>query len=159
MSRTRLAPLVILLAVGCTKPETETDPKRAAEPAKADSGEAEAGAVKTESGTTGTAEPASATETDTETDDEETGEPAPLPDHFDEIGVAVCDQYVTDFQACIDTLPEADRDAHRRTLADNHASWLQTKKGGDSAAAGLQIGCRGAREQAKAATTAQGCTW
>jgi hypothetical protein len=162
MTRTRLAPLMILLALlatGCTKPD-ETDPKRAAEPAKsADEGEAEAGTAKAETSTT-TGEPASATETETEDEDEETGEPAPLPDHFDEIGVAVCDQYVTDFQKCIDEkVPEAEREGHRRTLADNHASWTQTKKGGDSAAKGLQIGCRGAREQAKAATTAFGCEW
>lgn len=158
MSRTRLAPLVILLAIGCTKPD-DADPKRAAEPAKADDGgEAEAGAAMSETSTTTTTagEPANATETD----EEETGEPAPLPDSFDEIGVAVCDQYVTDFQRCIDEkVPEAERETHRRTLADNHASWLQTKKGGDSAAKGLQIGCRGAREQAKAATSTFGCEW
>jgi hypothetical protein len=158
MSRTRLVPLVILLAIGCTKPDDATE-KRAADPVKSDEGEAEAGVANSEtSTTTTTGEPASATET--ETDEEETGEPPPLPDHFDEIGVAVCDQYVKDFQRCIDEkVPEADRDAHRRTLADNHASWLQTKKGGESAAKGLQIGCRGAREQAKAATASFGCEW
>jgi hypothetical protein len=160
MSRTRLFPLVILLAVGCSKPD-DANEKRAADPAKTEVAEADGGAAKAETSTTTTAgEPANATETETETDEEETGEPAPLPDHFDEIGVAVCDQYVKDFQKCIDEkVPEAERDTHRRTLADNHASWLQTKKGGDSAAKGLQIGCRGARELAKAATTSFGCEW
>lgn len=157
MSRIPLLSLVILFAIGCSKPEPEpnkTAPK-AADPAIA--GEAEAGPAPAEITTSGI-EPASATET--ETDEEDTAEPAPLPDSFGEIGVAVCDQYVTDFQRCIDEkVPEAEREAHRRTLADNHASWTQTKKGGESAAKGLQIGCRGAREQAKAATAAFGCEW
>ncbi|MFV8756251.1 hypothetical protein ACNOYE_37360 [Nannocystaceae bacterium ST9] len=163
MSRTSLAPLVILLAFGCTEPEKK-DAAKKVEPASTANAEADAGEAKAETSTTTTttsttSAPASETETE-ESDDEETGEPAPIPDHFDEIGVAVCDQYVTDFQRCIDEkVPEPERAAQRRTLADNHASWTQTKKGGDSAAKGLQIGCRAAREQAKAATTAFGCEW
>ncbi len=165
MSRARLVPMVILLVLGgCGQPEKKADDK-AAKPATsaaelAEAGEAGEAKAETSTSTSTTGAVATETGTETEEDDEETGEPTPLPDHFGEIGVAVCDQYVKDLQRCIDEkVPEAERDALRRTLADNHASWMQTKEGGESAAKGLQIGCRGAREQAKAATSAFGCEW
>ncbi len=159
MSRTRLAPLLVLLALACNEPDAASNQKPAAQPASPanpDGAKVEPGTTST---TTGASETTTETETETETEtDEET--PEPIPDHFAEIGVALCDQYVVDLQRCIDEkVPEAEREAHRRTLADNHASWTQTKAGGESAAKGLQIGCRGAREQAKAATSALGCEW
>jgi hypothetical protein len=164
MSRTRLAVAVsaLLLALACN---AEPDAKPASN-AKPDAGTADAGVSGTTTGTTGTTSTTSTTtggagESEDETEDEETGDPAaPIPDHFDEIGVAVCDQYVKDYLACIDaSVPEAERATHRRTLADNHASWAQTMKGGESAATALAIGCRAAREQAKSATTKLGCAW
>ncbi len=167
MSRTRLALAVSALVFTLACNEKADDTKKAAPSgAKADTGVAEAGASGTTS-TTGTSTSTSGTttggagESEDETEDEETGEPAaPIPDHFDDLGVAVCDQYVKDYLACIDAkIPEAERETHRRTLADNHASWAQTMKGGESAATALSIGCRAAREQAKSATTNLGCTW
>lgn len=166
MSRTRLALAVSALFVTLACNEKGDDTKKAASSqAKADTGAAEAGASTT--GTTGTSTSTTGTttggagESESEDEDEETGEPAaPIPDHFDDLGVAVCDQYVKDYLACIDAnIPEAERETHRRTLADNHASWVQTMKGGESAATALSIGCRAAREQAKSATTKLGCTW
>lgn len=164
MSRTRLALAVSALCFALACNEKADDTKKAApSEAKADTGTAEAGASGTTS-TTGTGTSTSTTTggaSEDGTEDEETDEPAaPIPDHFDDLGVAVCDQYVKDYLACIDAkIPEAERESHRRTLADNHASWAQTMKGGESAATALSIGCRAAREQAKSATTNLGCSW
>lgn len=166
MSRTCLLALsALLFALACNETKPNDAKKSGASEAKSDAsaGEPATGTTSTTgttgTGTTGTTGGA-ADETESE-DDEDTGAPAgPIPDHFDEIGVDVCDQYVKDYLACIDTkVPEAERETHRRTLADNHASWTQTMKGGDSAAAALSIGCRAAREQAKSSTTNLGCAW
>ncbi len=95
------------------------------------------------------------------TDEDTDAEPLePLPDSFDEVGVAICDQYVSDYVTCIDEkVPEAEREAQRRIVFDNVRAWRQTKAGSEAAAKGLQTGCRIAREQAKRATSAWACDW
>ena len=97
------------------------------------------------------------TDTGTETGESDA---APLPESFEQIGVEACDQYVADYVACIDAkAPEDQREAQRREVFKNLEAWKQTKASGPSAAAGLQIGCRSAREQAKRETQAWGCEW
>lgn len=99
-------------------------------------------------------------ETGTETGDEEEGEQAPLPASFEQVGVELCDAYVKDYVACIDTkVPEAEREALRRNVFNNVQAWKQTAAGGSSAKQALQTGCRIAREQAKRATQDWGCEW
>ena len=98
---------------------------------------------------------------ETETETGETGEAAaPLPENFDKLEVEACDQYVSDYLACIETkVPEDQREAQKRVVFNNIEVWKQTKASGPSAAAALQIGCRSAREQAKRETQAWGCEW
>jgi hypothetical protein len=97
----------------------------------------------------------------TETETGEEVEPAvPLPDEFEQVGVDVCDQYVTDYGKCIDTkVPEAEREAARRVVFENITVWKQTAAGGPSGEKSLQTACRIAREQAKRATASFGCEW
>jgi hypothetical protein len=97
----------------------------------------------------------------TETGEEEEEEVAEaLPESFEQVGVELCDAYVKDYVACIDTkVPEAEREALRRQVFTNVQAWKQTAAGGSSAQAGLQTGCRIAREQAKRATQSWGCEW
>ena len=111
-------------------------------------------------GETGKTEPGDG-DSGSDEDEDTQGEAAPpLPEAFDQLGVAICDQYVSDYVACIgDKVPEAEREAQRRIVFDNLRSWQQIKKGSDAAAQSLQTGCKIAREQAKRATQQWGCTW
>lgn len=96
----------------------------------------------------------------TETETGEEVEPAvPLPDSFEQVGVDVCDQYVTDYGKCFEKLPEADREAARRLVFENITAWKQTAAGGSAGQKSLQTACRIAREQAKRATASSGCEW
>jgi hypothetical protein len=103
-------------------------------------------------------EPADAGD-ETETGDE--AEPVePLPAVFEQVGVDVCDQYVTDYGKCIDAkMPEAERDAARRIVFENVSAWKQTAAAGAAGQKSLQTACRIAREQAKRATETLGCEW
>lgn len=93
-------------------------------------------------------------------DEAESGPAEPLPDTFEALDVAICDQYVADYEACIaDKVPEGEREAQRRLVFDNLESWKQTKAGGEAAERALPTACRIAREQAKAATADWGCEW
>lgn len=96
-----------------------------------------------------------------ETETGEEAEPAePLPAVFEQVGVDVCDQYVTDYGKCIDAkVPEAERDAARRIVFENVSAWKQTAAAGAAGQKSLQTACRIAREQAKRATQALGCEW
>ena len=96
----------------------------------------------------------------TETGAGEEGDAAPMPDEFETLEVDVCDAYVADYVACIASkVPEAEREAQRRIVFENIEAWKQMKASGPSAAQGLQIGCRSAREQAKRETQAWSCEW
>lgn len=92
----------------------------------------------------------------------ETGEPIeqpPLPDTFDKVGIELCDQYVADYLACFEKVPEDKREAQRRVVFNNVRSWKQTAAGGKGAEKGLQTACRIARAQAQRATQEWGCEW
>ncbi len=96
-----------------------------------------------------------------ETETGEEAEPAePLPAVFEQVGVEVCDQYVTDYGKCIDAkMPETERDAARRIVFENVSAWKQTAAVGPAGQKSLQTACRIAREQAKRATETLGCEW
>lgn len=97
---------------------------------------------------------------DEETDTGELVEQQPLPDEFEKVGVASCDEYVASYVACIEEkVPEAEREAQRRVVFDNISSWKQTAAGGGGAEKGLQTACKIATEQAKRATREWGCAW
>lgn len=147
--------MIALPACKGAEPEQDSTKKAAVEPAKgADEGAAEAGpdtaaAPQGEAGETG--------ETETETGEEPL---EPLPESFDEVGVDSCDQYVDAYATCIEAkVPEAERDALRRSVHDNIKAWKQMAESGPSAEKGLQTACRIALEQAKRATEAWGCEW
>jgi hypothetical protein len=114
--------------------------------------------VEAEAGTAAEPDPAGETGED-ETGEDQADQPE-LPDSFAKVGVEICDQYVTDYLACItDKVPEAEREAQRRAVFDNVSVWTQTAAGGKGAEKGLQTACRIAREQAKRATQDWGCEW
>jgi hypothetical protein len=119
------------------------------EPLPVEPGAAQTGGAKTD-------EPVAA-----ETETGEEAEPAvPLPAVFEQVGVDVCDQYVTDYGKCIDAkVPEAEREAARRTVFENVSAWKQTAAAGPAGQKSLQTACRIAREQAKRATESLGCEW
>jgi hypothetical protein len=98
---------------------------------------------------------------DEETDAGEAVEPPPpLPEEFEKVGVAACDEYVVSYVACIgEKVPEAEREAQRRIVFDNITAWKQTAAGGGAAEKGLQTACKIATEQAKRATRDWGCEW
>ena len=132
-----------------------------AEPEKTDV--ADAGEAKAEAEAGADANPAEGGAGDTtggETETETGEELPPPPSTFEKVGVEVCDQYVTDYVACIDAkVPEDERDAQRRHVDENVSAWKQMASGGPSAEKGLQTACRIAREQAKRVTADWGCEW
>lgn len=111
-----------------------------------------------EPGKTAEAEPAGA---EAEAEAGEEAEPVePLPAVFEQVGVEVCDQYVTDYGKCIDAkVPETEREAARRVVFENVSAWKQTAAAGPAGQKSLQTACRIAREQAKRATETLGCEW
>lgn len=98
-------------------------------------------------------------EAGSESDTGEEEPPVALPESFEKIGIAECDDYVAAHVACIEKMPEAEREAARRSVFDNLEAWKQTAAGGPAAEKGLTTGCRIAREQAKRATQTLGCQW
>lgn len=124
-----------------TKPEAKPEPPQ---PEPTDT------AAKAEAGDTG----------EDETGGEDEGAVEPLPETFEKVGVAACDDYVGAYERCIaDKVPEADREAQRRIVFENVESWQQTAKGGPAAEKGLQTACKIATEQAKRTTQGWGCEW
>ncbi|KIG16007.1 hypothetical protein DB30_05061 [Enhygromyxa salina] len=163
MSTSRVLTLALLLVSlpACKGAETEkkADTSAASAPTPAaDPAAPEAGGAPVAAGE-GEGEGEGDTGTDTETGEEQEEQP-PLPASFEQVGVELCDTYVKDFVACIDSkVPEAEREALRRQVFINIEAWKQTAAGGASAKQGLQTGCRIAREQAKRATQDWGCEW
>jgi|SRR5690606_38038058 len=149
--------LVIALLPACKDKSVEDAGKAAVEvaPGKATpaAGEAE---VESQSAAGETGE----TGKDEETETGEAIEQPPIPDEFEKVGVASCDEYVASYVACIhEKVPEADREAQRRIVFDNVSAWKQTAAGGGAAEKGLQTACKIATEQAKRATQDWGCAW
>jgi hypothetical protein len=96
---------------------------------------------------------------DTDADADE-GALEPVPETFEKVGVATCDDYVAAYERCIaEKVPEGEREAQRRVVFDNVAVWQQTAKGGPAGEKGLQTACKIATEQAKRSTEAWGCAW
>lgn len=148
--------LAIALLFGCKdKPAEQADDKSAAkvEPGKATPEPAKPADTA--------APPADETTGGGETDTGEAVEPPPpLPEEFEQVGVDVCDDYVSKYVACIgEKVPEAEREAQRRIVFDNVTAWKQTAAGGAAAEKGLQTACKIATEQAKRATQEWGCEW
>jgi hypothetical protein len=114
-----------------------------------------------ESGKAPAAETGEPAGTQTETETGEPDEPLePLPAKFEQVGVDVCDQYVTDYSKCIEAkVPEAEREVARRSVFENVSVWKQTAAAGPAGQKSLQTACRIAREQAKRATESIGCEW
>jgi len=153
--------LFTALSLGCQGAESsDKNEKAAAAPAKEVEPvtPASTGPVEPKPAETTAAAATDGGNTETETGEEV--EPAvPLPDSFEQVGVDVCDQYVTDYGKCIEKLPEADREAARRLVFENITAWKQTASGGPAGQKSLQTACRIAREQAKRATASSGCEW
>jgi hypothetical protein len=76
---------------------------------------------------------------------------APVPDG--PIGVAACDDYVTAYRACIDTLAIDDRASHTKVVEGQRAAWHRARADAKTAA-GLPDACAAARTAAKAAMPA-----
>lgn len=156
------------LACGASKEAPEADAgAKAKEEVKAKEAEVEAekaGAEQGEPANTGPAPAEAGADVDppeADAGETEAEEPAgPVPTEFAEIGVALCDQYVKDYLACIEAkVPEDQREALRRVVHENHSSWSRMKDNSPASAQGLQTGCRIAREQAKRETESFGCEW
>jgi hypothetical protein len=159
MSPRLLVPaLIIALLPACKSEEGEKKPALEVEPGKAPP--VESSAAKTEPQPTTAVAPAETGEAEETETGEEVAEQAPLPEEFEKVGVASCDEYVVAYVACIaEKVPEAEREAQRRLVFDNVTAWKQTAAGGGAAEKGLQTACKIATEQAKRATRDWGCTW
>lgn len=161
MSRRLLLPaLVIALLPACKDQPAENESSVEVAPGKA--APAEAGEPSKVQDASTAAQVAEAGETggDEETETGEAIEQPPVPEQFDQVGVAGCDEYVAAYVTCIaEKVPEAEREAQRRIVFDNVSAWKQTAAGGGAAEKGLQTACKIATEQAKRATQAWGCDW
>ncbi len=77
----------------------------------------------------------------------------------DKVGVAECDEYITKYEACINSkVPEAQRAMYKTSFETMRKSWK------DAAAtpqgkAGLATGCKSALDTAKQSMTAFSCAW
>jgi hypothetical protein len=157
MSRRLLVPALVIALLPACKNEHEDKPAVEVQPGKAPPAESSAG--QPEQPTTAVAPSETGGAEETETGDEVPAL-APMPDEFEKVGVASCDEYVASYVACIaEKVPEAEREAQRRIVFDNVTSWKQTAAGGGAAEKGLQTACKIAAEQAKRATRDWGCTW
>ena len=76
----------------------------------------------------------------------------------DSTGVAECDDYLSKYQACVDSrVPEASRAAFRQSLEQTRAAWRSAvaTPGGKN---GLTALCTQARDAAKTSMAAYGCS-
>jgi len=76
----------------------------------------------------------------------------------DSTGVPECDDYLSKYQACVDSkVPEAARAALRQSLDQTRAAWrsAMTTPGGKN---GMAAACTQARDAAKTSMAAYGCT-
>jgi hypothetical protein len=76
----------------------------------------------------------------------------------DNVGIAECDDYLTKYQACVDSkVPEGARAALKQSLDQTRAAWrttLASPGGKDSLAAA----CKQMHDASKASMSAYGCT-
>jgi hypothetical protein len=80
-------------------------------------------------------------------------------DASDAVGVAQCDQYLADYESCIAAhVPDDRKKALTEQVARNRAAW-RSMAADPGARPGLPQACLLARETARTATRAYGCTW
>lgn len=85
-------------------------------------------------------------------------QPAAAPATADSVGVPECDDYLSRYQACVDSkVPEAARSALKQSLDQTRASWraAMATPGGKE---GMAAACKQARETAKTSMSPYGCT-
>ena len=84
---------------------------------------------------------------------------APKSDTADKIGVAECDEYITKWEACVNSkVPEAQRATYKSSFETLRKSWKDaaaTPQGKE----GLKVGCKQALDSAKQTYSAYGCAW
>ena len=120
-------------------------------------------ATTTTSTTTTTTAPAApaatasvATNTNTATSNTNTASTAAA---GDKIGVEECDDYIAKYEACISAhVPEASRAAMKTAFEQSRAAWRQAASTPQGKAS-LAQACKTARDAAKQATAAYGCTF
>jgi hypothetical protein len=84
---------------------------------------------------------------------------APAAAVADAIGVPECDEYLTKYQACIDSkVPEAARASLTQAFAQTREAWKQAAATPQGKQA-MVMGCRQAMDAAKQAMSAYGCQW
>ena len=76
----------------------------------------------------------------------------------DSVGIPECDDYLTKYQACVQSkVPEAARGALKQSIDQTRAAW-RTAAGTPGGKEGLAAACKQARDGSKAAMAAYGCT-
>jgi hypothetical protein len=73
-------------------------------------------------------------------------------------GVAECDDYIKKYEACIDKLAPAAKDAARQAIDQSRAAWKQAAATEQGKAA-LATTCKAASDAAAPGLRAQGCSW
>lgn len=83
--------------------------------------------------------------------------PAAPPASSGEIGVAECDEYLTQVQNCVDNqVPEDAKDAQRQALNQLRDQWRQAASNPTGRAA-LAAGCKAAMDNARSSLAVYGC--
>jgi hypothetical protein len=75
-----------------------------------------------------------------------------------EFGVPECDDYLKKYEACIDKLAPAAKDAARQAIDQSRAAWKQAAATEQGKAA-LATTCKAASDAAAPGLRAQGCAW
>ncbi len=76
----------------------------------------------------------------------------------DSVGIPECDEYLTKYQACVESkVPEAARGALKQSIDQTRAAW-RTAAGNPGGKEGLAAACKQARDASKTAMAAYGCT-
>ena len=76
----------------------------------------------------------------------------------DSVGVPECDDYLTKYQACVESkVPEAARGALKQSIDQTRAAW-RTAASNPGGKEGLAAACKQARDASKTAMSSYGCT-
>ena len=76
----------------------------------------------------------------------------------DSVGVPECDDYLSKYQACVDSkVPDAARVALKLSIDQTRAAW-RTAATAPAAKEGLATACKQAREATRTSMSAYGCT-
>ena len=76
----------------------------------------------------------------------------------DSVGIPECDDYLTKYQACVESkVPEAARGALKLSIDQTRAAW-RTAAANPAAKEGLATACKQARDATKTSMSAYGCT-